>query len=160
MLCTRHKLISVLYTFSAIGKLNTPKTSSWSEGSIQPSSNSSELWGVPLPSKSARGPPPGLGVSSNKGTAPSITTASSTTGGNCNGWIGGSLAGRIEGSNNSNWTNNNNTNNNNNNSNSSWPSSWLLLKNLTAQVISRTNYGLRINHVSIACITKLALICN
>lgn len=138
MLCTRHKLISVLYSFSAIGKINTSKASSWSEGAIQSSSNSSELWGVPLPSKSARGPPPGLGVSNNKGATASNATTPSTPGANCNGWIGGSLPGRIEGSNNSNWTNNNNNNNSNNinnNSNSSWPSSWLLLKNLTAQVI-------------------------
>lgn len=65
-------------------------------------------------SKSARGPPPGLG--SNK-----VGGNGSTAG--TNGWIGSGLTGRM--SNSSNWAVNNSA---------GWTSTWLLLKNLTAQV--------------------------
>lgn len=72
----------------------------------QPSQTTSELWGVPV-SKASRGPPPGLGATK------SATGAS-------NGWVPGTLSRGI--------------------SQPSWPnnwghSTWLLLKNLTPQVI-------------------------
>lgn len=74
-------------------------------------------------SKTARGPPPGLG--SNKSGGNGTGSGSNTISANAsNGWIGGSLTGRV-GAGGSNWAGNNTT---------GWHSTWLLLKNLTAQV--------------------------
>lgn len=149
---TERKEVNKSYLFeihSTIGKLNTPKSSSWSEAAVQQNSNTSELWGAPLPIKSARGPPPGLGVNNNKGASTSSATTTTPTG-NSNGWISGNMPGRIESSNNSNWTNSNS-----NSSSSTWPSSWLLLKNLTAQVsdggqmpqVRQSKFTFNYNHI-------------
>lgn len=106
---------------STIPKLGS-KNSSWSDGVPQATPTTSELWGAPM-SKTARGPPPGLG--SNKSGGNSSGSGSNAIAGNAsNGWIGGSLTGRVN-SGGSNWTGNNT---------SGWHSTWLLLKNLTAQV--------------------------
>ena len=79
--------------------------------------------------KTARGPPPGLGsnksgLSGGSGSMPGSGT---------NGWIGGSLTGRVSGGG-SNWAGNNN----------SWHSTWLLLKNLTAQV-RKTKFSINLH---------------
>lgn len=98
---------------SAISKISS-KTNSWSDGVPQQATpTTSELWGAPM-SKSARGPPPGLGTNKVGGNGSAAGT---------NGWIGSGLTGRMSGS--SNWAVNNNA---------GWTSNWLLLKNLTAQV--------------------------
>lgn len=79
-----------------------------------------------MSNKPARGPPPGLGTNnkSNIGTGNAI--APTSTGGSAtNGWIGSSLAARVGQVGGNNWSSTNN---------GSWPSTWLLLKNLTAQV--------------------------
>ncbi|KAJ6641976.1 Protein Gawky [Pseudolycoriella hygida] len=105
---------------SAISKISS-KTNSWSDGGQQQATpTTSELWGAPM-SKSARGPPPGLG--SNK-------AGGNGSGAGTNGWIGSSLSSR-------NWAVNNN---------SGWSSNWLLLKNLTAQIDGSTLRTLCMQH--------------
>jgi len=111
---------------SAISKLSS-KTNSWSDGVPQATPTTSELWGAPM-SKSARGPPPGLGSSKVGGNASASTTGT-------NGWIGSGLSGRM--SNSSNWASNNNA---------GWTSTWLLLKNLTAQIDGSTLRTLCMQH--------------
>lgn len=66
----------------------------------------SDLWGTPM-GKPTRGPPPGLGANKN-----------------ANGWAGGAGGGPQRSNSGGNWPGGN-----------GWGSSWLLLKNLTSQVI-------------------------
>lgn len=86
------------------------------------SDSTSELWAAPsgLVGKTA-GPPPGLGASKNG------NTTSST--GESNDWM--------------NW---NSANSGGNNSNGTWYSTWLLLKNLTAQIDGSTLRTLCVQH--------------
>ncbi|XP_037045653.1 protein Gawky isoform X3 [Bradysia coprophila] len=111
---------------SAISKLSS-KSNSWSDGAPQQATpTTSELWGAPM-SKSARGPPPGLGTNKAGGNGSATGT---------NGWIGSGLTGRsMSGS--SNWAVNNNA---------GWSSNWLLLKNLTAQIDGSTLRTLCMQH--------------
>lgn len=104
---------------------NSSKGSNWSDGVSHQMSNQSELWNAPMQNKPSRGPPPGL--SNNKGGLSGTNTIASTSasGSSTNGWIGSSLSSRVAG-----------TNNWNNGNSGSWPSTWLLLKNMTAQVRS------------------------
>lgn len=89
---------------------------SWSDNSQQCAT--SELWTSPLNKSSSRGPPPGL--STNKSGGVTATTPSPTVAGNSNGW----LPNRSVPNTNTTWTG----------ANAAWNSSWLLLKNLNAQV--------------------------
>lgn len=89
---------------------------SWSDNNQQCAT--SELWTSPLNKSTSRGPPPGL--STNKTGVVTTTTPSSTVAGNSNGW----LPNRGVSNTNTTWTG----------SNVSWNPSWLLLKNLNAQV--------------------------
>lgn len=68
--------------------------------------SSSDLWGTQM-GKTTRGPPPGLGANKNS-----------------NGWSGGAAGGAPRSGSGGNWPSGN-----------GWGSSWLLLKNLTSQVI-------------------------
>lgn len=87
-----------------------------------------------MSNKPARGPPPGLGANNKANIVAGNVIAPTSTGGNStNGWIGGGLSGRVGGSN---WASSNN---------GSWPSTWLLLKNLTTQVSQSSN--LFIGHI-------------
>lgn len=101
---------------STISKLGS-KGNSWSDSGPQPTSTTSELWGAPV-NKAPRGPPPGLGANKSAAVNPS-------GGSSANGWIGSGLART---------GNTGNTNNWSSNTNGSWNSTWLFLKNLTAQV--------------------------
>lgn len=104
-------------------KLDSSKGSSWSDGVAHQANPSSELWGAPMSNKPARGPPPGLSANNKANIVAGNIIAPTSTGGNStNGWIGGGLSGRVGGTN---WASSNN---------GSWPSTWLLLKNLTTQV--------------------------
>ncbi|KAH8309909.1 hypothetical protein KR059_003557 [Drosophila kikkawai] len=113
---------------------------SWSDNTQQCAATS-ELWTSPLNKSSSRGPPPGLTVATNKsgnGGGSTTSTPSSTA----NGWLqqtprsGGGTA--VQTSNTS-WTSaSSNT--------SAWGSSWLLLKNLTAQIDGPTLRTLCMQH--------------
>ncbi|XP_016967317.1 protein Gawky isoform X2 [Drosophila biarmipes] len=108
---------------------------SWSDNSQQCAATS-ELWTSPLNKSSSRGPPPGLTANSNKsgnGGNSSTSTTSTITGG-ANGWLQ-ARSGGVQ-TTNSTWTGNN----------TSWGSSWLLLKNLTAQIDGSTLRTLCMQH--------------
>lgn len=119
------------------------KSNSWSDGVPQPTATTSELWGAPM-SKTSRGPPPGLGSQKSGGgggNGAGVGGSNAIPGSGTNGWIGSSLTGRVSGGaggvggggnvnaggggGGANWPGVNN---------SGWNSTWLLLKNLTAQV--------------------------
>ncbi|KAG4079810.1 hypothetical protein HA402_014941 [Bradysia odoriphaga] len=118
-------LSSSTWSFNPSG--SQPNFTSWSDGAPQQATpTTSELWGAPM-SKSARGPPPGLGTNKAGGNGSATGT---------NGWIGSGLTGRsMSGS--SNWAVNNNA---------GWSSNWLLLKNLTAQIDGSTLRTLCMQH--------------
>ncbi|KAH8376030.1 hypothetical protein KR093_005602 [Drosophila rubida] len=105
---------------------------SWSDNTQQCAT--SELWTSSLNKSSSRGPPPGL--STNKCGGGSVTTAttvsSSTIAGTSNGW----LPNRGISNTNTTWTA----------ANASWNSSWLLLKNLNAQIDGPTLRTLCMQH--------------
>ncbi|XP_017062674.1 protein Gawky [Drosophila eugracilis] len=108
---------------------------SWSDNSQQ-CATTSELWTSPLNKSSSRGPPPGLTANSNKsgnGGNASTPTPSNVTGG-ANGWLQ-TRSGSVQ-TTNTTWTS----------GNSSWGSSWLLLKNLTAQIDGPTLRTLCMQH--------------
>ncbi|KAH8269795.1 hypothetical protein KR018_008133 [Drosophila ironensis] len=106
---------------------------SWSDSSQQCSS--SELWTSPLNKSSSRGPPPGLTANSNKpGNAGSSTSTSAAITGSANGWLQARSGGAQ--TTNTTWTG----------GNGSWSSSWLLLKNLTAQIDGPTLRTLCMQH--------------
>ncbi|KRF85369.1 protein Gawky isoform X2 [Drosophila virilis] len=101
---------------------------SWSDNSQQCAT--SELWTSPLNKSSSRGPPPGL--STNKSGGVTATTPSPTVAGNSNGW----LPNRSVPNTNTTWTG----------ANAAWNSSWLLLKNLNAQIDGSTLRTLCMQH--------------
>lgn len=100
-----------------MSKLGTDtKTNSWSD-------STSELWAAPTGLGVGKtGPPPGLGASKNGSNAAAVTSSES------NDWM--------------NW----NSTNSGNNSNGTWYSTWLLLKNLTAQIDGSTLRTLCVQH--------------
>lgn len=85
------------------------------------SDSTSELWAAPTALGKTAGPPPGLGASKNGNAAVATSEA--------NDWM--------------NW---NSTNSGGNNSNGTWYSTWLLLKNLTAQIDGSTLRTLCVQH--------------
>lgn len=95
----------------------------------QPTATTSELWGAPMSKTTARGPPPGL---AGKGIGNGGGSGSTSVG--TNGWIGSSLSaggnGRQSGVGVTNWSSGSGGQSNA----GGWHSTWLLLKNLTAQV--------------------------
>ncbi|KAH8395735.1 hypothetical protein KR222_007550 [Zaprionus bogoriensis] len=101
--------------------------SSWSDNTQQCAT--SELWTSPLNKNSSRGPPPGL--STNKTGGVTATTPSSSVAGN-NGW----LPNRSVSNTNTTWTG----------TNVSWNPSWILLKNINAQIDGSTLRTLCIQH--------------
>ncbi|EDV33650.2 uncharacterized protein Dana_GF19039, isoform D [Drosophila ananassae] len=107
---------------------------SWSDTNSQ-SGSTSELWTSPLNKSSSRGPPPGLTASSNKsGNGGSTTSTSTAISGGANGWLqtrGGSVQATS-----TTWSG----------GNAPWSSSWLLLKNLTAQIDGSTLRTLCMQH--------------
>ncbi|EDW83596.2 uncharacterized protein Dwil_GK13697, isoform C [Drosophila willistoni] len=112
---------------------------SWSDNSQQCAT--SELWTSPLNKTASRGPPPGLTSNANKsitggptGPGSGTATSSSTGPGNANGWL--SSRGVSVSTTNTTWTG----------GNTSWSSSWLLLKNLTAQIDGPTLRTLCMQH--------------
>lgn len=92
------------------------KANSWSD-------STSDLWAAPTTLGKTAGPPPGLGASKN-GSA-SVASSESTD------WMGGWNPSNAGGGNNSNGT---------------WYSTWLLLKNLTAQIDGSTLRTLCVQH--------------
>ncbi|XP_053969014.1 protein Gawky isoform X2 [Anastrepha ludens] len=130
----------------------TPLSLSSSTWSFNPSSSNqnfqspqqctpSELWASSM-NKTSRGPPPGLGSGNGAGVSgtgvQSVTNSSSVVAGSSNGWI--VTGGRGVPNNNSGWTT----------SNSGWNSTWLLLKNLTAQIDGSTLRTLCMQHGPLA----------
>ncbi|XP_034112021.1 protein Gawky isoform X1 [Drosophila albomicans] len=105
---------------------------SWSDNAQQCAT--SELWTSSLNKSASRGPPPGL--STNKSGGVGVTTAttvsSSAIAGSSNGW----LPNRGIPNTNTTWTA----------ANTSWNSSWLLLKNLNAQIDGSTLRTLCMQH--------------
>lgn len=92
------------------------KTNSWSD-------STSDLWAAPTNLGKTSGPPPGLGAGNSKnGSTTAATTEASD-------WMGG-------------W----NSTNASNSSNGQWYSTWLLLKNLTAQIDGSTLRTLCVQH--------------
>jgi trinucleotide repeat-containing gene 6 protein len=85
------------------------------------SDSASDLWAAPAAIGKAAGPPPGLGASKNGNTA--VATSES------NDWMG--------------W---NSSNPSTNSGNGNWYSTWLLLKNLTAQIDGSTLRTLCVQH--------------
>ncbi|XP_020716288.1 protein Gawky isoform X2 [Ceratitis capitata] len=131
----------------------TPLSLSSSTWSFNPSSSNqnfqspqqcapSELWSTSL-NKTSRGPPPGLGSNKAQGVSvtcvSSVTNSSSVVAGSSNGWIV-STGGRGVSNSNIAW----------NSSNSGWSSTWLLLKNLTAQIDGSTLRTLCMQHGPLA----------
>ncbi|XP_017051370.1 protein Gawky isoform X2 [Drosophila ficusphila] len=109
---------------------------SWSDNSQQCAATS-ELWTSPLNKSSQRGPPPGLTPNSNKtgGNGGNCTTSTpSAVTGASNGWLQ-ARSGGVQ-TTNTTWTS----------GNTSWGSSWLLLKNLTAQIDGPTLRTLCMQH--------------
>ncbi|EDW99326.1 protein Gawky isoform X1 [Drosophila yakuba] len=108
---------------------------SWSDNSQQCAATS-ELWTSSLNKSSSRGPPPGLTANSNKSGngGNSCTSTPTTVAGGANGWLQG-RSGGVQ-TTNTTWTG----------GNSSWGSSWLLLKNLTAQIDGPTLRTLCMQH--------------
>ncbi|SPP88999.1 blast:Protein Gawky [Drosophila guanche] len=107
---------------------------SWSDNSQQCASTS-ELWTSPMNKASSRGPPPGLTTHVNKsgnGVSGSTSTSSTIAGG-ANGWMQTRSGVPTT---NTTWTG----------GNTSWSSSWLLLKNLTAQIDGPTLRTLCMQH--------------
>ncbi|KAG5681488.1 hypothetical protein PVAND_010918 [Polypedilum vanderplanki] len=104
-------------TMSKLGGADS-KSNSWSD------SNASDLWAAPSLSKVA-GPPPGLLGASKNGSTP-VTSESSD-------WMGG-------------WNSSNAGNSANGQWNSNNVSTWLLLKNLTAQIDGSTLRTLCVQH--------------
>jgi trinucleotide repeat-containing gene 6 protein len=107
---------------SKLGGGADSKSNSWSD------SNTSDLWAAPTGLSKAAGPPPGLLGASKNGSTPAVTSESSD-------WMGG-------------W---NSSNAGNNSANGQWNSSnnvstWLLLKNLTAQIDGSTLRTLCVQH--------------
>ena len=108
------------------------KTNSWSD-------STSDLWAAPSAiGKSTSGPPPGLGSSKNGGTP--------AAGGESNDWMSSGLgnwpSGGGGGGNNTGAAQPNSAGGNSNN----WYSTWLLLKNLTAQIDGSTLRTLCVQH--------------
>lgn len=137
--------IIIQYNSSTITKHNTNKTNSWSDPVSTQTQSSSELWGAPINQAAPRGPPPGL--SANRNGANSVLTPSGNVS-SANGWMGlgggnGGNGAGVGGGNGNGGSNNGRPNNVPNNLYSSpntniWYSSsstWLLLKNLTSQVL-------------------------
>ncbi|KAH8272446.1 hypothetical protein KR044_002972 [Drosophila immigrans] len=119
-------------TWSFNPNQNFPRLCSWSDNTQQCAT--SELWTSPLNKSSSRGPPPGLSTNkSGGGVVTTGTTASSSTiAGSANGW----LPNRGNPNTNTTWTA----------ANASWNSSWLLLKNLNAQIDGPTLRTLCMQH--------------
>ncbi|XP_017467551.1 PREDICTED: protein Gawky isoform X3 [Rhagoletis zephyria] len=111
---------------------------SWSDSPQQCAP--SELWATSM-NKTSRGPPPGLGSSKGAGVSvtgvPSVTN-SSVVAGSSNGWV--VTGGRGVPNSTSGW----------NTANSGWNSTWLLLKNLTAQIDGSTLRTLCMQHGPLA----------
>ena len=108
------------------------KTNSWSD-------STSDLWAAPSAiGKSTSGPPPGLGSSKNGGTP--------AAGGESNDWMSSGLgnwpSGGGNGGNNTGAAQPNSAGGNGGN----WYSTWLLLKNLTAQIDGSTLRTLCVQH--------------
>lgn len=139
-------LLNFWTNLSLPSKLSSKSGSTWSDSVVaQPPASSAELWGNPLSKSSnnapsSRGPPPGLG---SQQKTPGTNSNSS------NGWIGSGLGGPVGrgGSSGvvgggSNWSGVGGGGvsgvgggvSGSVNPNASWNSTWLLLKNLTAQV--------------------------
>lgn len=104
-------------TMSKLGGADS-KTNSWSD------SNTSDLWAAPTSLAKTAGPPPGLLGGSKNGSSTAAVTSEPT-----NDWMGG-------------W----NSSNTGANSNGQWYSTWLLLKNLTAQIDGSTLRTLCVQH--------------
>jgi trinucleotide repeat-containing gene 6 protein len=103
-------------TMPKLGGAEASKTNSWS------TSDSSDLWAAPI-GKTTAGPPPGLGASKNGSTPAATSEANDFFGG---GW--------------------NSTNSTNSSSYGTSFSTWLLLKNLTAQIDGSTLRTLCVQH--------------
>ncbi|KAH8256375.1 hypothetical protein KR032_005303 [Drosophila birchii] len=113
---------------------------SWSDNTQQCAATS-ELWTSPLNKSSSRGPPPGLTVATNKsGNSGGSTSSTSTS--TVNGWLQQTpRSGGGSGVQTTNTTWNSTSGNT-----SAWGSSWLLLKNLTAQIDGPTLRTLCMQH--------------
>jgi trinucleotide repeat-containing gene 6 protein len=105
---------------STMSKLGADtKTNSWSD-------SASDLWAAPTTLGKTSGPPPGLGASKNGST--SVASSESA-----NDWMS--------------WNPSGNTGSGaGNNANGTWYSTWLLLKNLTAQIDGSTLRTLCVQH--------------
>lgn len=105
------------------------KTNSWSD-------STSDLWAAPSAiGKSTSGPPPGLGSSKNGGTP--------AAGGESNDWMSSGLGNWPSGGGNNTGAAQPNSAGGNS---SNWYSTWLLLKNLTAQIDGSTLRTLCVQH--------------
>ncbi|KAH8335847.1 hypothetical protein KR074_006314 [Drosophila pseudoananassae] len=107
--------------------------SSWSDSNPQ-CNNTSELWTSPLNKSSSRGPPPGLTATSNKSGNVGTTSTSTAIAGGANGWL--QARGASVQATSTTWSG----------GNAPWSSSWLLLKNLTAQIDGSTLRTLCMQH--------------
>lgn len=94
-----------VFLFSPLNKVASSK-GAWGDSAPPPTAVTSELWGAPM--AKPRGPPPGL------------AKGSSNIGISANGWSSSSGRGVTS------WSSQ---------PGSSWGSPWLLLRNLTAQVV-------------------------